>query len=386
MNYFMYSHSGSKNHGCEAIVRSTCKILNLNNQDDILYSYNRIEDEKYYINEIINVDDFLKKNKNSFKNLIASFMVKYFHDESYAIKISFEHIINNYFKSNTIGISIGGDVYCYNDYNKLSIANKCFRENKIKTILWGCSVEKDLITNEMKNDLKNYNLIFTRESISYETLKIINPNTYLYPDPAFQLDRIDLPLPECFVEDNTVGINISPLIMSCETNKGITKNNYIQLIDYIIKETDMNIALIPHVVWENNDDRKPLKELYDIFKHTHRICLIDDHNCMELKGFISRCRFFVGARTHASIAAYSSCVPTLVIGYSVKAKGIAKDIFGTYDNYVLPVQSLQKKDDLVKSFQWVVEHETDIKKHLQDFIPTYSKIDLNEIRCLIKKS
>ena len=55
---------------------------------------------------------------------------------------------------------------------------------------------------------------------------------------------------------------------------------------------------------------------------------------MELKGFIARCRFFVGARTHATIAAYSSCIPTFSVGYSIKAKGIAQDIFGTYKNYV----------------------------------------------------
>lgn len=130
-----------------------------------------------------------------------------------------------------------------------------------------------------------------------------------------------------------------------------------------------------------NDDRKPLKELYDMFKDTNRVCLIEDHNCMELKGYISRCRFFVGARTHATIAAYSTCVPTLVVGYSVKAKGIAKDIFGTYDNYVLPVQSLKGKDDLIKSFKWLVENEYDIKNHLNDFIPEYKEkaLELKEI-------
>lgn len=78
---------------------------------------------------------------------------------------------------------------------------------------------------------------------------------------------------------------------------------------------------------------------------------IADATCEELKGFISRCRLFVGARTHATIAAYSTCVPTLVAGYSVKARGIAKDLFGSEENYVLPVQSLKNKDDLVKGFQ-----------------------------------
>ncbi|MFQ6794014.1 MAG: polysaccharide pyruvyl transferase family protein [Thomasclavelia sp.] len=133
----------------------------------------------------------------------------------------------------------------------------------------------------------------------------------------------------------------------------------------------MNIALIPHVVWENNDDRIPLNELYEKFKATNRVCIIKDCNCMELKGFISRCRFFIGARTHATIAAYSTCVPTLVVGYSIKAKGIAKDIFGTYDNYVLPVQSLSHKNDLTDSFLWMYNHENKIKEYLKNIMPNY---------------
>ncbi|MFR2988275.1 MAG: polysaccharide pyruvyl transferase family protein, partial [Faecalibacillus sp.] len=117
----------------------------------------------------------------------------------------------------------------------------------------------------------------------------------------------------------------------------------------------------------------PLRVLYDKFKDTGRVVMLEDHNCMELKGYISRCRFFIGARTHATIAAYSTCVPTLVIGYSVKAKGIAKDIFGTYENYVLPVQSLSNKDDLVNSFEWMKDNEDGIRKHLNEFMPGYKE-------------
>ena len=149
--------------------------------------------------------------------------------------------------------------------------------------------------------------------------------------------------------------------------------NYEGLIKHIIDTTDMQVALIPHVIWETNDDRKPLKVLYDRFKHTGRVVMLEDHNCMELKGYISRCRFFIGARTHATIAAYSTCVPTLVIGYSVKAKGIAKDIFGTYENYVLPVQALSNKYDLINGFQWIKYNEKNIVKHLNEFIPQYKE-------------
>ena len=68
--------------------------------------------------------------------------------------------------------------------------------------------------------------------------------------------------------------------------------------------------------------------------------MVGDAPCEELKGCISRCRFLVAARTHASIAAYSTGVPTLVAGYSVKARGIARDLFGTEDGHVLPVQAM----------------------------------------------
>ena len=99
--------------------------------------------------------------------------------------------------------------------------------------------------------------------------------------------------------------------------------------------------------------------------------MIEDHNCMELKGYIARCRFFIGARTHATIAAYSSCVPTLVVGYSVKSKGIATDLFGTDEKYVIPVQQFTKQDDLTESFRWIMENEVEIRNNLKQTIKAY---------------
>ena len=37
--------------------------------------------------------------------------------------------------------------------------------------------------------------------------------------------------------------------MTCESNDGAAISNYEALIDHIIKTTDMQVALIPHVVW-----------------------------------------------------------------------------------------------------------------------------------------
>ena len=382
----LYSHGGSKNHGCEAIVRSTVKIINKDNIT--LYSLNKNEDLLYGINNIVNVKSAKNKLKRyNPKNIIASLSIRLLKDATYSEKLPYMKMFKEN-RNDALAISIGGDNYCYSDNELYGILNKEFNKNNVKTVLWGCSVEPDIISGKIAEDLARYSLITARESISYEALKKVNSNTKLYPDPAFQLDKIDLPLPTGFDSQNTIGINLSPLIMKCEKKNGATINNYRKLIEYIIKNTDMKIALIPHVVWEHNDDRKPLNELFKIFKDTDRVILLDDYNCMELKGFISRCRIFIGARTHATIAAYSTSVPTLVIGYSVKARGIAKDIFGTHENYVLPVQNLRNEDDLINAFKWIMNNETNIKNHLIKFMPNYIKKSLEarkEIENLINE-
>lgn len=154
------------------------------------------------------------------------------------------------------------------------------------------------------------------------------------------------------------------MIIENESIPGITMESYRELIDYVINETNMGIALIPHVVWSDSDDRKPLMQLYKEYEKTGRVVFFEDHNCMELKGIISKCRFFVGARTHSTIAAYSMGIPTLVVGYSVKARGIARDLFGSEEGYVLPVQKLTR-DKLISAFKNIMIKEKEIQKKLK---------------------
>lgn len=365
----LYYHGGSYNHGCEAIVRSTKKIID---NDILLYSLNISEDKKYFLDNICKIFDDSRKNisMKSLKYIKQALYFKIKHSDFMAIK----HMHNDFFSAinkNDICVSIGGDNYCYKCNDILGFYNKIIHKKGAKSVLWGCSVEPSNIDENTKKDLKLYDLITARESISYNALRKINPNTFLFPDPAFQLDYIEKPLPDGFVEGNTVGINVSPLILGYESKDGITMKNYVNLIKYIICNTDMQVALIPHVVKTNNDDREALRILYNEFSDTGRVVSVDDCNCMELKGYIKRCRFMVTARTHASIAAYSTCVPTLVVGYSVKAKGIAKDIFGEYDNYVIPVQNLSSEDSLKKGFEWFIDNEIMIKERLMKTMPEY---------------
>lgn len=359
MNVLLYPHGGSGNHGCEAIVRSTLKITGAN---AILYSNAVEEDEKYQLNKLCTLKDAQQPiSRNSVLYWKALFQNKVLGmKEAYDVA-SFNPILKQSSWAD-FAFSIGGDNYCYGVPTFIYLINKELRKRNVKTILWGCSVEPDAIQGEMLEDLKGYTHIFVRESLTYEAMKAKGiEQVSLFPDPAFLLERKDLPLPEGFQEGNTVGINVSPMVIGLEKEKGVTLQNYIELMKYIIKNTDMQIALIPHVVWSHNDDRIPLQLLYNQFKDTGRVCLIGDHSAEELKGYIARCRFIVAARTHASIAAYSEQVPTLVVGYSVKARGIAKDLFGTDENYVIPVQNFKQNRDLLDSFRWLMLQEDNIR-------------------------
>lgn len=385
----MYMHAGSGNHGCEAIVNSTCHMIK---EKPVLLSYYGREDKRYSLRELCDI-----RGEKSFTDHKLAHVWYYLYRKLTGDEESFiRYRYGKTFREDIpLAISIGGDNYCYDNMRKdLRLANQAFVRKGTRTVLLGCSIEPELIKKpEIVADLMKYHTIIARESITFEALQRMVaqqqaglkglrscdrarynvPKVYCFPDPAFTLQKKELPLPSGFQEGNTVGINISPMIQDNEKSAGITMKNYRALIQYIIENTGFQIALIPHVVWDRNDDRKPIHELYEQFKGTGRVLELPDGTCEELKGYIARCRMFIGARTHATIAAYSSLVPTLVVGYSVKARGIARDLFGTEKNYVLPVQLLRKEEDLTEAFKWLAAKEEAIRSQLAAKMPAYKE-------------
>lgn len=372
-NVFLYAHGGSGNHGCEAIVRSTLGVLQRKDRSNCtLISKVPEEDTKYGIDQLCTII----QEQEPYSRLTLDFAKAYLH-----LKITHDYVpldklyykkAFNHIHAGDIALSIGGDNYCYADVKRYTMMHDMLLKRGAKTVLWGCSVEPTLLEEpSIAEDIARYSLITARESISFEALRRVNPHTVLVADPAFTLECRVPALPEGFSDGNMVGINLSQMVMENESSSGIVTENYQKLIEYILAETNMGVALIPHVVWDFSDDRIPLHELYQKYQQTGRVIMIEDCNCMELKGIISRCRFFVGARTHATIAAYSTGVPTLVVGYSVKARGIARDLFGTEDGYVLPVQQLKESNELANAFGSLIDREDMVRKML----------DADVIRC-----
>lgn len=367
----MYLHGGSGNHGCEAIVNSTCHMIE--EIPKLLVTNSEAEDKKYSLAPLCDVLQERKIAEHFFAHVWYYVWRAVFHDPESFMRYRFKRVLGK--KRSPLYVSVGGDMYCYELSRKEAIvANSTFNRAGSKTILWGCSIEPELLKEpEMIEDMKRYALITPRESITFQALKDagIVDNVKLFPDPAFSLQPEEIELPEGFHEGKTIGINISPMIIRYEREPGITIRNYRKLIDYILQTSDNSVALIPHVMWNNNDDRITLSDLYKGYENNDRVLQFPDMSCQQVKYVISKCRVFIGARTHATIAAYSSCVPTLVVGYSVKALGIARDLFGSEDNYVIPVQTLQDPEALIRAYQWLLEEEDSIRGRLEIVMPEY---------------
>jgi polysaccharide pyruvyl transferase WcaK-like protein len=367
----MYLHGGSGNHGCEAIVNSTCHMIE--DIPKLLVTNSEKEDREYSVAPLCDILQEKKIAEHFFAHVWYYAWRKLFHDPECFMRYRFRQVL--YKNLAPLYVSIGGDMYCYELSKKEAVtANSTFVRAGAKTVLWGCSLEPELLKEkEVVEDMKRYALITPRESITADALKSagITENVKLYPDPAFSLQPKERPLPASFQVGNTIGINISPMIVRNETVEGITIKNYKRLMDHILQTTDLCVALIPHVMWNYNDDRLTLAELYEDYRENDRVILFEDMPCQQIKYIISKCRAFIGARTHATIAAYSSCVPTLVVGYSVKARGIARDLFGAEEHYVLPVQTLSDPEELIAAYQWMMQNEQEIRTHLQTIMPDY---------------
>lgn len=371
MRTILYAHTGSGNHGCEALVRSTAKLLD---STPVLFSTGYEEDLQFGISDIAKLerDTTVSIPRKSAAYVAAACQTKLTKGTTLFTKYTRKYLLDQVQKGD-LCLSIGGDNYCYAGTEILGDLNTLLRKKGAKTVLWGCSIDPEALTPEMVKDLRRYDLITVREPLTQAALAGagITANVRSVADPAFLLDVEETDLPGGFLVGNTIGLNLSPLILHYTEKKGEALAGFQSLVQHILDTTDSTIALIPHVVKAKNNDLEVLEPLLRQFEGTGRVLLIPDQNCMRLKYIISQCRLFIGARTHATIAAYSTCVPTLVIGYSVKSRGIAVDLFGTEENYVVPIQAIKSNAELVSAFDWLEANAPTIKQHLQSVIPAY---------------
>lgn len=377
MNYYFPIHLDGGNRGCEAIAKGSAIIIG--DTKDHLLGYCRNA----------NLDTFL--GTDNYVTLIPTKRGSYLFDRLLAV-------LNKLFKTkktkewrelypyrsflrlitpNDIMLSTGGDMMCYDD-NEVIYTNNYLHRKGVKTVLWGCSMGADNLTEAKRATLFNFSLIYARESLTYEFFKQLGlKNICLCPDPAFILPPEECILPGYFKDGNVVGLNVSNYVMGGMTIDKPFGKEVLRLIDHILKNTRLHILLIPHVTWNrdnvNQDDRQMAGIISRHFGNPDRLHIldIDTLNYCQIRHVISKCKMFIGARTHAVISAYSMCVPTIALGYSIKSRGIARDL-GLDDSLVVNCKQFSE-GDLLRSFLYLAANEDGIRKHLTSIMPEYTQ-------------
>lgn len=370
--------SGTYNRGTEALVRGTIVLLR-EAFGDINVTLSSSTPSGDSLLKLPCVSSYIPRVVKH-HGILYRIIQKFFRFVSKKKRYDFSKLVE-YAKRQDLIIVVGADNYdvAYNAFEGLHTQNVLLKkECRGKLFLFDCSLNKDSVTEKFIEEAKMFDAFSVREHQTLENLKgkYDGENLYYFPDPAFVMTPQTVELPKFWKANNMVGINLSTLIVGSSYGSGLHDKvigAYKYMMDKILEETQFDIVLIPHVM--KRKDLAILEEIKDLYKSNGRVHLIsnEDYKSPELKYIISNCRFFVGARTHATIAAYSSCVPTLVLGYSTKSIGIAQDLFGTEEGYVISVKDVKQKEDIWNGLKNIIQNEKEIKASLQDKIPHYQE-------------
>ncbi len=353
----LYGHGGAYNHGAEAIIKTTLK--NIKQIDPgaeiVLSTHFRKQDEEFNLKPAWfceRNEEYVKKQKEEHRR----------YDD-----IVYKETVDSINKR-TVALSVGGDNYCYQGWEKWKYIHDCVKKAGGKDILWSCSIDPKMISDEMLTVLKDHDLITAREEITYRALSEKGlKNVRRCADVAFLLEPEECDIPTGFDIQNAVSVNVSPLIIRREKTPGTIMKRVYDAVDYILDKLNMNVVLVSHVVMPVDDDYTVSEEIFVHYAekgYKDRFWLCDrTKSAAQYKYIISKCRFGIFARTHATIAAYSTGVPCIALGYSVKARGIAMD-HGA-DEYVISVEDIDKTS-LSDVFKKMVDGEEAYRKRLAD--------------------
>lgn len=379
----LYGNGSFINLGCEAIARGTCKMLSESNCEISMATYMPEIDNKT-INSLGAKAVKLNRGREGLDNIIFEVLMR-LKLKNLALKIPHFNA-KKVAKDIDISMAVGGDNYCYEGFERYFRLNKGVRKSSKKNVFLACSIEPSFINEQMIHDLNGYDAIYARETITYEALKkVLNTDVKLCSDPAFLMTPDYSKVPDFLNDEKSkfIGVNLSPLIYKYSTNPEVVDIAVVKALQRILDNTDYNLFFFPHVYGEKNDVYINKEIATKLNGDKARIILFEDRiNANSIKGIISKLKGVICARTHASIASYSSLVPTFVLGYSVKAKGIAKDIYGDYNGHIIPVQELIDEDLFANQIENFVNHLEEEGAYLEKFIPEYSKkakIDLGEL-------
>lgn len=244
------------------------------------------------------------------------------------------------------------DIYGVNRFNGINLIHReAIKYHKPYCLLPQTigPFKNEAIKDEAVKAITKADMVMARDKQSYDYTKEIAPsqkNLKEYIDVAFFLPYTKQRFDKNYIH---VGLNISALLWHggyTQDNQFGLKDDYqtcvCNIIAYFLKQPNVKLHLIPHVVGSERGVENDYAVSFDLqkeYNHPNLILAPLFLSPVDAKNYISGMDFFMGARMHSTIAAFSSGVPVVPMAYSRKFNGLFID---TLDyNHLVDL----KKDD-----------------------------------------
>ena len=220
-------------------------------------------------------------------------------------------------------------------------------------------------------------LVMTRDGQSLDYVKELagdNSHVKEFIDVAFFLPYTKMDFDKDFVH---VGLNISGLLW----NGGYTRNNQFGLkVDYqqamrkvlawFLSKENVKVHLISHVATGERNVENDYEVAFDLWKTMHHDRLVLAplfFSPIDAKSYIAGMDFFMGARMHATIAAFSAGIPVVPMAYSRKFNGLFVDTL-SYSHII----DLKENDEnaILTMVKEAFSHRENLQREIADRMST----------------
>jgi colanic acid/amylovoran biosynthesis protein len=296
-------------------------------------------------------------------------------------------VLDAHLKSADAVLQIGGDNYSL-DYGwpeAFLAVDRYVQRHGVPVVLWGASVgpfdaAPRHAQEAMIRHLASMRAILVRESASHALLMTQRlANVFTMTDPAFvmqaqepDVSRLGFALPSEFI-----GMNFSSLMAQYVTGGDMPQWVALcrEMISRTLQTVHCPVVLIPHVTHSGDrpDDVSLMRAiLQGCDTMRGRVMgLPGTLTSAQTKWVIARSAAFVGARTHATIAAMSSGVPTLSLAYSRKAVGLNQDVFGSQEFCIMP-KDMASPGAVVARLERMIADADPIRRRLNEIMPVFA--------------
>ena len=218
--------------------------------------------------------------------------------------------------------------------------------------------------------------VMTRDKQSYDYVKELLPDK-----PVTEIIDVAFFMPFKRKEFNKdfihVGLNVSALLW----HGGYTRDNQFGLkvdypslirsiIDYFLKQANVKVHLIPHVVGSERHVENDYAVSFDLceeYSHPNLILSPLFLDPIVAKSYIAGMDFFMGARMHSTIAAFSSEVPVFPMAYSRKFNGLFTD---TLQYPYMADMKVQSEAEILAGIKQCYEQKDKLKEIEHDRMQT----------------